>query len=108
MNISYIIERYKSGEINLEEANAELAAAGAGFSMTPRTEEELEAKRAEEREGEFLDIGRKPLRLPDDTDKRRHPEWAGMEIIQRTKKGVFAVSYGEDGEHICSKKIQYC
>lgn len=101
-----IFKKYSAGEITLEEANEQLKPFG--LSLSHRTEEELETKREAEREGEFLDIGREPLRLPDKPDMRRRPELAGLTVIQQTKAGTYAVSYDEDGSAPVAKHVEYC
>ena len=44
MSISEIMEKYNAGEINIEEANEQLKAAGAGISLKPLTDEERAAR----------------------------------------------------------------
>lgn len=98
-----IFEKYAAGEITLEEVNEQLKPFG--LSLSHRTEEELEAQRAEEQKGEFLDIGREPLRLPDRPDMKRRKELAGMTVIQKTKTGNYAVTYDEDGYAKVAKRV---
>jgi hypothetical protein len=99
-----IMMKYTNGEITLEEANEQLKPYG--ISLKERTKEELEAKRAAEREGEFLDIGKDPLNLPDEPDMSRRPELAGLTVIKMTKAGAYAVSYDENGYAAVSKRVE--
>lgn len=101
-----IFKKYSAGEITLEEANEQLKPFG--LSLSHRTEEELETKREAEREGEFLDIGREPECLPDRPDTSRRKDLAGLTVIQKTKAGDYAVTYAEDGYHVCSQRVNYC
>ena len=96
-SISEIMERYKAGEITLEEANAELIGLDAGFYLKDLTDEEREAKKLREDEEGMIDIGNKPERLPDRPDMKRRTELAGQTVIQKTKAGRYEVSYDEDG-----------
>ena len=101
MNIAYIMERYNSGEITLKEANAELAALGAGISLKPLTDEERAAKAPREDEEGFFkpeDRGfeRKPV-YHDKPDMSRDKDHAGGSVIQHTKQGVYEVWYNGDG-----------
>ena len=106
MNITDIVLKYKNGEITREEANKELAEAGAGFSLKALTAEELDAKRMAEMEGEFIDIGRKVERLPARPDMKRNKDLAGMVVRQFTKIGQFDVHYNEDGYAVKSVRVQ--
>ena len=97
-----IFEAYAAGEITREEANKQLEPFG--LSLVQRTEEELEAKRAAEREGEFVDIGRQPEHLPDKADMSRKTALAGQKVLQKTKAGSFEVEYDEDGYAVSAKR----
>ena len=93
MSNSEIMEQYNAGKLTRDDANEKLD----GVHLTERTPEELEAKRAAEREGEFLDIGRKPERLPARPVMKRDKNKASTSEIQRTKSGRYEVFYDEDG-----------
>jgi len=94
-----IISRYKAGEITLEEANAQLKEAGAGFYLTGDkragwTESQLEQ--------DFFDLpeeakARKEGGWPDKPDMGRRVELAGLTVVQNTAAGRFAVGYDESG-----------
>lgn len=103
--IPEIMEQYKAGELTLEEANAALKEQEAGFTLNPLTEDEAAAKREAEREGEFVDIGRKSERLPDKADLSRRTDLAGQVIVQKTKIGAFAVHYDEDGYAVKAERV---
>lgn len=105
MDTNYIIERYKSGELTLEQANAELAATGAGYYLKPLTDEERSEKAAKEYEEGTIDIGRKPNPLPEKADLGRYKERAGLQIIQATRHGKFLVTYDADGYAVKSERI---
>lgn len=105
MEINYIIERYKTGELTIDEANAELKAAGAGFSLKPLTDEERAAKAAQECAEGACDIGVQPKHLPDRPDMSRRTDLAGMTVVQETKAGRYEVEYKEDGYARSAKKI---
>lgn len=103
METTNIINRYKRGEITLEQANAELA--GSGIYLTALTDEEQAAKAAKEYAEGTIDIGQEPLRLPERVDLARYKERAGMQIVQATKHGKFLVTYDEDGYAVKSTRI---
>lgn len=97
MAINYIIERYKSGELTIDEANAELKAAGANIYLKPLTDEERATKAAVECEEGACDIGREPLHLPDRPDMSRRTDLAGLTVVQQTRGGQYEVHYNEAG-----------
>ena len=112
MNIAYIMERYNSGEITLEEANAELAALGAGISLKPLTDEERAAKAQREDEEGFFDPAEKGLEPKEKVtlekaDMRRRPELAGLIVVQKTKIGYWAVHYNEDGYATKASRVNF-
>ena len=96
-SINEIMERYKNGEITLEECNAELMTVESGLYLKPMTDEEREAKSQRENEEGTIDIGKKPERLPDRPDMKRNKENAGKVVRQVTKTGEYDVHYNEDG-----------
>lgn len=90
-----IISKYQSGEITIEEANAELAKIGAGFHLEEGkgpgwTEAEMAAG--------FTDAPEeKTPVLPEKPDMRRRTDLKGQTVIQKTGAGEFRVTYDENG-----------
>lgn len=105
MEINYIIERYKSGKLTLDQANAELKAAGANITLKPLTDEERAEKEARECTEGTIDIGRPPEHLPDRPDMSRRTDLAGLTVVQRTKAGRYEVDYNEDGYARSAKRL---
>ena len=110
MSISEIMEKYNAGEINIEEANEQLKAAGAGISLKPLADEERAAKKQrEDEEGFFdpVDRGLKPREMPTlkRPDMKRRKDLAGQTVLQRTRQGKFEVNYDEDGYAIRAKRV---
>lgn len=105
-NLNETMEKYKSGEITLEEANEELKAAGAGFHLEPITEEERAARKKREDEEGTIDIGRgnDPI-LPRTPDMRRRKDLAGQVVRQMTKTGPFDVTYDADGYAVKARRV---
>lgn len=93
MDINYIMERYRSGELSLDGANAELAAMGAGFHIEAGKDG---AWTKEEMESGFVAGAARPVGLKK-PDLRRRPDLAGQTVTQRTQAGVFTVTYDENG-----------
>lgn len=104
--ITEILRKYGAGEITAEEANEALRAENAGFSVDPVKAGKGEWTEQEMKEG-FFDAERKYPVYPDETDKQRRTDLAGLTVIQKTKKGTFAVSYDEEGYHIVSKRVEF-
>lgn len=107
-HIKEIMEKYTAGEITMEEANAQLAEAAAGFHLVALTEEERAAQKQREDEEGTIDIGRgnEPV-LPKKPDMRRRKELAGLVVIQKTAAGRFAVTYDEDGYAVKAKRVTF-
>jgi hypothetical protein len=103
--ITKAMEEYTAGEKTLEETNAILKEAGAGFHLTSLTDEERAAKKFREDEEGTIDIGRTPEILPNRPDMRRRTDLAGQTVIQRTKRGRYEVKYSEHGYAIRAKKV---
>lgn len=98
MSNKEIMEKYNSGEMTMEEANAHLN----GVYLTKRTPEELAEKKArEDAEGYFKpeDRGLEPKKMPtlERPDLRRRTDKKGKKEEQNTKIGTFMVYYDEDG-----------
>lgn len=105
MDTNYIIERYKSGELTLEQANAKLSAVGASYYLKPLTDEERAEKAAKEYAEGTIDIGQTPKHLPEKPDLGRKTELAGLNVLQATKRGRFLVTYDADGYAVESKRV---
>ena len=94
MDINAIVEAYKAKEITADEANKALAEAGALFRFDPDkagrgwTEAEMEAG---------FKPGDPAVELPDKPDMSRREELAGLTVAQRTKGGIYDVTYDELG-----------
>lgn len=105
-NINEIMQKYTAGEKTLEETNEALKAAGVTeFHLEHLTEEELAAKREREDEEGFLPATEAEV-LPKTPDMRRRKELAGQVVRQKTKTGVYDVTYDEDGYAVKAKRVQ--
>ena len=105
-NINEIMEKYKAGEITVEEANEQLKSAGAAFHLEPMTDEERAAKKQREDEEGFIPATEESEVLPKTPDMRRRKELAGQVVRQRTKAGRYDVTYDEDGYAVKAKRVQ--
>ena len=106
-----IINKYKNGEISIEEANAQLKEAGAGYFFKPMTDEERDEKKAREDalgffEPEERGFARKPV-YPQEPDMSKKPELAGYTVIQKTVAGLFEVTYDEAGYAVEAKRYAW-
>ena len=103
--VNEIMEKYKAGEITVEEANEQLKSAGAAFHLEPMTDEERAAKKQREDELGFIPAteGGKPL--PKTADMRRRPDLAGQVVRQHTRAGDFDVTYTDAGYAVSAKKV---
>lgn len=94
MDINAIAEAYKAKEITAEEANKALSEAKAIFRFDPDkagrgwTEEEMAAG---------FKPGDPAVEVPDKPDMSRWQELAGLTVAQRTKGGIYDVTYDELG-----------
>ena len=104
--IAEIIGKYTAGEKTLEETNEELKAAGAGFHLVHMTEEERTAQKQREDEEGFIPATEEAEVLPKTPDMRRRKELAGQVVRQKTKTGVYDVTYDEDGYAVKAKRVQ--
>ena len=95
--VNEIMEKYKAGEITVEEANKQLRQQGANFHLEPMTDEERAAKKQQEDELGFIPATEEGKPLPKTADMRRRPDLAGQFVIQHVQSGYFAVSYDENG-----------
>ena len=105
-NLNEIMEKYKAGEITLEEANEELRQQGATFHLEHMTDEERAARKQREDEEGTIDIGRgnEPI-LPRTPDMRRRKDLAGQVVRQMTKTGPFDVTYDADGYAVKARRV---
>ena len=101
MNINEIINQYTNGEADLEQTNAALEEAGAGFQLAPR--EESGWTRAEMKEG--FTAGEPSEVLPDRPVMARRKDLAGQIVRQHTKAGQYDVYYDIDGYCIKASKV---
>ena len=104
--VNEIMEKYKAGEITVEEANEQLKSAGAAFHLEPMTDEERAAKKQREDEEGFIPATEEAEVLPKTPDMRRRKELAGQVVRQRTKAGRYDVTYDEDGYAVKAKRVQ--
>ena len=104
--IAEIIGKYTAGEKTLEETNAALKEAGVTeFHLEHLTEEELAAKREREDAEGFIPATEEAEVLPKTPDMRRRKDLAGQEVRQKTKTGVYNVTYDEDGYAVKAKRV---
>ena len=102
-NLSEIMEQYNAGKKTLEEANAALTEYG--IRLKPLTDEERAAKKQREDEEGFIPATEEAEVLPKTPDMRRRKELAGQVVRQKTKTGVYDVTYDEDGYAVKAKRV---
>ena len=95
--VNEIMEKYKAGEITVEEANEQLRQQGANFHLEPMTDEERAAKKQREDELGFIPATEEAKPLPKTPDMRRRKGLAGQVVSQMTRSGPFDVTYDADG-----------
>lgn len=105
--VNETMSKYNAGEITLEQANEELKAAGAGFHLVHMTEEERAAQKQREDEEGFIPATEEAEVLPKTPDMRRRKELAGQVVRQKTKTGVYDVTYDEDGYAVKAKRVTF-
>ena len=103
--VNEIMEKYKAGEITVEEANEQLKSAGASFHLEPLTDEERAAKKQREDELGFIPATEEGKPLPKTADMRRRPDLAGQVVRQHTRAGDFDVTYTDAGYAVSAKKV---
>ena len=103
--VNEIMEKYKAGEITVEEANEQLKSAGAAFHLEPMTDEERAAKKQWEDELGFIPATEEGKPLPKTADMRRRPDLAGQVVRQHTRAGDFDVTYTDAGYAVSAKKV---
>ena len=103
--VNEIMEKYKAGEITVEEANAKLRQQGANFHLEPMTDEERAAKKQREDELGFIPATEEAKPLPKTPDMRRRKDLAGQVVRQMTRSGPFDVTYGADGYAVKARRV---
>ena len=103
--VNEIMEKYKAGEITVEEANKQLRQQGANFHLEPMPDEERAAKKQREDELGFIPATEKAEVLPKTPDMRRRPDLAGQVVRQHTRSGPFDVTYDADGYAVKARRV---
>ena len=103
--VNEIMEKYKAGEITVEEANEQLKSAGAAFHLEPMTDEERAAKKQREDELGFIPATEEAKPLPKTPDMSRRKDLAGQVVRQHTRAGDFDVTYTDAGYAVSAKKV---
>ena len=103
--VNEIMEKYKAGEITVEEANEQLRQQGANFHLEPMTDEERAAKKQREDELGFIPATEEAKPLPKTADMRRRKDLAGQVVRQKTKSGLYDVTYNEDGYAVKASRV---
>ena len=102
-NLSEIMEQYNAGKKTLEEANAALTEYG--IRLKPLTDEERAAKKQREDELGFIPANEEAKPLPKTADMRRRPDLAGQVVRQKTKSGLYDVTYDADGYAVKARRV---
>ena len=103
--VNEIMEKYKAGEITVEEANDQLRQQGANFHLEPMTDEERAAKKQQEDEQGYLLATEEAKPLPKTPDMHRRKDLAGQVVRQKTKSGLYDVTYNEDGYAVKASRV---
>ena len=103
--VNEIMEKYKAGEITVEEANEQLRQQGANFHLEPMTDEERAAKKQREDELGFIPATEDAKPLPKTPDMRRRKDLAGQVFRQMTRSGPFDVTYDADGYAVKARRV---
>ena len=103
--VNEIMEKYKAGEITVEEANEQLRQQGANFHLEPMTDEERAAKKQQEDEQGYLPATEEAKPLPKTPDMHRRKDLAGQVVRQKTKSGLYDVTYNEDGYAVKASRV---
>ena len=103
--VNEIMEKYKAGEITVEEANKQLRQQGANFHLEPMTDEERAAKKQREDELGFIPATEEAKTLPKTPDMRRRKDLAGQVVRQMTRSGPFDVTYDADGYAVKARRV---
>ena len=102
-NLSEIMEQYNAGKKTLEEANAALTEYG--IRLKPLTDEERAAKKQREDELGFIPATEEGKPLPKTPDMRRRKDLAGQVVRQKTKSGLYDVTYDADGYAVKARRV---
>lgn len=103
--VNEIMEKYKAGEITVEEANEQLRQQGANFHLEPMTDEERAAKKQREDELGFIPATEEAKPMPKTPDMRRRKDLAGQVVRQMTRSGPFDVTYDADGYAVKARRV---
>ena len=103
--VNEIMEKYKAGEITVEEANNQLRQQGANFHLEPLTDEERAAKKQREDEQGYIPATEEAKPLPKTPDMHRRKDLAGQVVRQKTKSGLYDVTYNEDGYAVKASRV---
>ena len=103
--VNEIMEKYKAGEITVEEANEQLRQQGANFHLEPMTDEERAAKKQREDELGFIPATDEAKPLPKTPDMRHRKDLAGQVVRQMTRSGPFDVTYDADGYAVKARRV---
>ena len=103
--VNEIMEKYKAGEITVEEANEQLRQQGANFHLEPMTDEERAAKKQREDEQGYTPATEESKPLPKTADMRRRKDLAGQGGRQMTRSGPFEVTYDADGYAVKARRV---
>ena len=103
--VNEIMEKYKAGEITVEEANEQLRQQGVNFHLEPMTDEERAAKKQREDELGFIPATEEAKPLPKTPDMRRRKDLAGQVVRQMTRSGPFDVTYDADGYAVKARRV---
>ena len=103
--VNEIMEKYKAGEITVEEANEQLKSAGAAFHLEPMTDDERAAKKQREDEQGYIPATEEAKPLPKTADMRRRKDLAGQVVRQMTRSGPFDVTYDADGYAVKARRV---
>lgn len=103
--VNEIMEKYKAGEITVEEANEQLKSSGAGFHLVHMTEAERAVKKQREDEEGFIPVTEEAEVLPKTPDMRRRKDLAGQVVRQMTRSGPFDVTYDADGYAVKARRV---
>ena len=103
--VNEIMEKYKAGEITVEEANEQLRQQGANFHLEPMTDEERAAKKQREDEQGYIPATEEVKPLPKTPDMRRRKDLAGQVVRQMTRSGLYDVTYDADGYAVKARRV---
>ena len=103
--VNEIMEKYTAGEITAEEANKQLHQQGANFHLEPMTDEERAAKKQRDDELGFIPATEEGKPLPKTPDMHRRKDLAGQVVRQKTRSGLYDVTYDADGYAVKARSV---